>query len=82
MERKWCLGTRLQNVDNWMVKPLSAGCVNTVVACGILITSDYILLLKSSSSEKIDPQEDQKQEINFVWPLQQLCVMSIDAARK
>ena len=25
-----------------MVKPLSAGCVNTVVACRILITSDYV----------------------------------------
>ena len=25
-----------------MVKPLSAGCVNVVVACSILITSDYV----------------------------------------
>jgi len=30
--------------------------------------SDYIWLHKSSSSEKIDPHRDQKQEINFVWP--------------
>ena len=48
--RGWGLGTRLQNVDTCvsrepkyrMVKPLSAGCVNTVVACWILITSDYV----------------------------------------
>ena len=42
----WGLGIRLQNADlrreAWMVKPLSAGCVNTVVACWILITSDYV----------------------------------------
>ena len=31
-----------QNIEAWMVKPLSAGCVNIVVACWILITSDYI----------------------------------------
>ena len=24
---------RCQNTEAWMVKPLSAGCVNTVVAC-------------------------------------------------
>ena len=24
---------RSQNIEAWMVKPLSAGCVNTVVAC-------------------------------------------------
>ena len=24
---------RNQNIEAWMVKPLSAGCVNTVVAC-------------------------------------------------
>ena len=33
---------RSQNKEAWMVKPLSAGCVNTVVACCILITSDYV----------------------------------------
>ena len=33
---------RSQNIEAWMVKPLSAGCVNSVVACWILITSDYI----------------------------------------
>ena len=51
-----------QNIEAqaWMVKTMSAGCVNTVVA---LITSDCI-----SCSEKIDPPTDQKQEINFVWP--------------
>ena len=39
--RGWGLGTRLQNIvyprhqniEAWMVKPLSAGCVNTVVEC-------------------------------------------------
>ena len=29
---------RSQNIEAWLVKPLSAGCVNTVVACCILIT--------------------------------------------
>ena len=33
---------RNQNIEAGMMKRLSAGCVNTVVACGILITSDYI----------------------------------------
>ena len=42
-----------KGAEAWMVKPLSAGCVNTVVACWILITSDYIWLGKSSGSEKI-----------------------------
>ena len=47
------LGIRIQNtntwaskqlkyIEGWMVKPLSAGCVNNVAACWILITSDYI----------------------------------------
>jgi len=25
--------SRSQNIEAWLVKPLSAGCVNTVVAC-------------------------------------------------
>ena len=33
-----------------------------------MLNTDYIWLHKSSSSEKIDPYVDQKQEINFVWP--------------
>ena len=43
--RGWGLGTSykcvLKELKAWMVKPLSAGCANTVVACWILITSDY-----------------------------------------
>jgi len=31
---------RSQNIEAWMVKPLSAGCVNT--GCMLKITSDYI----------------------------------------
>ena len=43
--------------------------------CGCMLNTDYVY--KSSSSEKIDPHADQKQEINFVWPnteFPQLCV--------
>ena len=36
--------------------------------CGCMLSTDYIWLCKSSSSEKIDPHMDQKQEIKFVWP--------------
>ena len=53
---------RSQNIEPWMVKPLSAGCVNT----DCMLNIDYISLRKSSSSE--NPHVDQKQEINFVWP--------------
>ena len=31
-----------QKIEAWTMKLLSAGCVNTVVACRILITSDYV----------------------------------------
>ena len=50
---------RSQNTGTWMVKPLRSGC---------MLNTNYIWLGKSSSSEKIDPHADQKQEINFVWP--------------
>ena len=52
---------RSQNIEAWMVKTMSAGCVNTVVACWKLITSDC-------TSQENWPHVDQKQEINFVWP--------------
>ena len=47
-----------------MVKTMSAGCVNTGVAGGVLITSDYI---SQVAKRKLTPMPDQKQEINFVW---------------
>ena len=64
---------RSQNIVAWMVKPLSVGCVKTVVACWILITSDYIWICKSSSSEKIDPHARTYKEINFVCDLTLFC---------
>ena len=36
--------------------------------CGCVLNTDYTWLRKSSSSKKINPHADQKQEINFVWP--------------
>ena len=87
VHRKWCtnskmrcggwgLGTRLYKMQPILYikepKYRSLDGVNTVVACWILITSDYtsdhIWLCKSSSSV---PQADQKQEINSVWPYMQ-----------
>ena len=52
-----------QKFEARMVKPLTAGYVNTVVACRILITVDYV------SQRIFDTHANQKQEINFVWPL-------------
>ena len=49
----WRQDYKMQTIV-WLVKPLSAGCVNTVATCWILITSDYIWLCQSSGSEKID----------------------------
>ena len=48
-----------QSIEAWRVKPQSAGCVNTVVADGILITSDYVNCV---TQEKVDPH---KQEITL-----------------
>ena len=41
-----------QNIEAWMVKPLSVGCVNTVVADRILITSDYVNYVKLTRTNK------------------------------
>ena len=74
VERKWCtkskmhregwgLETRPQNADTCVPKePKYRGLDD----CGCTLNTDYIWLHKSSSSEKIDPHVDQKQEINFV----------------
>ena len=44
------------------MKPLSAGCVNTVVAAEY----DYVSQVAQILAEKLDPYVDQKQKINFV----------------
>ena len=48
---------RYLNTEALMVKPLSASCVNTVVAC-----SEEI-----DNSERIDPHPNQKQELVALW---------------
>ena len=44
----WCLHTRpnasVSNVEVWMVKPLSAGCVNIVGACELLTRNKELTL--------------------------------------
>ena len=73
--RGWGLGTRIQNTDTCVSKePKYRGLDGEAIEyrlckhCGCVLNTDYIWLRKSSSSEKIDPHADQKQEINFVWP--------------
>ena len=73
--RGWGLGTRLQNADTCVSRePKYRGLDGEAAECrlckhcGCMLNTDYIWLHKSSSSEKIDPHADQKQEINFVWP--------------
>ena len=71
----WGLGTRLQNAENCVSKEPRYRSLDGEATecrlcknCGCMLNTDYIWLCKSSSSEKIDPHGDQKQEINFVWP--------------
>ena len=50
-----------QNVEGWMAKQLSAGCVNIVVAC--MLSTDYIWLHKSGNSEKNNLPADRNQPL-------------------
>ena len=71
----WGPGTRVQNADTCVSKEPKYKALDGEATecrlckhCGCMLNTDYIWLRKSSSSEKIDPHVDLKQEINFAWP--------------
>ena len=66
-------------LEAWMVKPLRSGCVNTVVACWILITSDYVNIIDPNI---IDPQSARSRKLalcglEFCFTLQMLRYKSL-----